>query len=111
VRARLKKTELPQAGILANVFRLAASLLLTVFVSLTAADPLVCPDGCADDAQHSGESSHPGACLSCQNGMASTEPLDPISAPAPIESHPKAVAFRLTVPPSHAIEHPPRFNT
>ncbi len=81
-------------------------LLLTVFVSLTAADPLVCADGCTNG----NPDSHPGACLSCQNGMASPELLHPVSAPMAVASELIAVAFRLTTPLSHAIEHPPRLN-
>lgn len=94
------------SGYTANVRRFLAALLLTVFVSLTAADPLVCADGCTNGSPDS----HPGACLSCQNGMASPELLHPVSAPIAIVSDALTVAFRLTTPPSYAIEHPPRLN-
>jgi len=91
------------------VRKLFTICLLAVVTCLVAADPLLCPDGCTD-AQHAGQPSHPGACLSCQNGIVSTDSIEPVSAPSLIESRPIAPEGSLPSSPSHAIDHPPRLS-
>ena len=92
-----------------RVRRLFAICLLAIFTALVAADPLICPDGCTDAAQHASQSSHPGACLTCQNGIVSTDLADPINAPTLIAFRLAVLACGLCTSPAHAIEHPPRF--
>ena len=86
--------------------KLAAAFLVVLIASLAAVDPVLCPDGCTDDAQPT----HPGACLSCQNGIVTTELQDPVSAPMRLKSQPELPSFHVTLPPSTGIEHPPRFS-
>src|ERR1700752_4628619 len=45
------------------LLRFVGALLLAVVASLAAVDPVLCPDGCSDNAG----TQRPGACLSCQH--------------------------------------------
>jgi hypothetical protein len=76
---------------------------------LALADPLICPDGCTDDAQHSSGASHAGACLSCHHGIVTTEPQDPVGAPIGIASELKELILQSPIALVRDIEHPPRF--
>ena len=62
-------------GYTERVRKLVVALIVLV-ASLAAVDPLLCPDGCTDNAS----SVHPGACLFCQNGIVTTEGHNPITA-------------------------------
>jgi hypothetical protein len=99
----MKRAQTVWAGILAGVRRFVAAFVLVLVAALAAVDPVLCPDGCSDNARP-----QPGACLSCQHGILTTEPHDPISTPIRIHAQPAPPHFRLTLPPSHAIDHPPR---
>src|SRR5262245_49842563 len=86
------------------VCRFVAAFVLALIASLAAVDPVLCPDGCSDNAR----ALHPGACLSCQHGIITTELENPISTPIRISLHPETPVLRLMFTPSHAIDHPPR---
>ena len=96
-----------------RVRRLIAALILVLVTVLHATDPVICPDGCTDDARQSPSQTTPGhdppsTCHLCQSSMtAGPEPLTPSIALAEIVTVPLP-DIRLPMDSAHRIEHPPR---
>jgi hypothetical protein len=96
-----------------QVRRLIAALTLVLVTVLHATDPVICPDGCTDDARQSHSATIPGhdapsSCLLCQSSMtAGPEILAPSVSLAKIVSVPLP-DIRLPMNPARRIEHPPR---
>ena len=90
--------------------RLVAAAMLVLLAALACADPLVCPDGCNDDAQQQAGAPAPthADCLACRNAISTAQPAFDLSpggmAQANVQSVPPGTLY---LEPA-SIDHPPR---
>ena len=90
--------------------RLVAAAMFVLLTVLAGGDPLLCPDGCNDDApQQAGVPAPSHAdCLACRNALSTAVPAFDLAPDGIVEeTPPTVVAGTLFLEPA-SIDHPPR---
>ena len=90
--------------------RLVAAAMLVLLAALACADPLVCPDGCNDDAQQQAGAPAPthADCLACRNAISTAQPAFDLSPDGMAQANDQSVPPGTLYLEPASIDHPPR---
>jgi hypothetical protein len=97
-------------NILASVRRLVAAVLLVIFAVLASGDPLLCPDGCNDQASQRADTPLPAHadCLACRNAISPAVAIVQLSPEKVVQQTDGCSDARPVASSPPPLDHPPR---
>lgn len=90
--------------------RFVAAVMFVLLATLAGGDPLLCPDGCNDDAQQQAGAPSPSHadCLACRNALSTALPAFDLSPDGIVQTNDQRVPQATVYLEPASIDHPPR---